>query len=260
MKKDFPLTKIGTGIALSDFEDNQVLSPKFINQLVEEYEFIVLKNFLPNINEAHQFAASMGELVENKKREDSNKLVLDGSKAGIEVLQGKGRLPLHCDGLMMNEKVRLVFIYCIDCNLETGGRTYLSSNTSVWPEIPSEIKDVIINNGIEVYPCDAYYLKNEPVYHKFSGIQEVDGKQYLNGGLHYHPEEKPSWKVRFAGIDEDLSYEYFNKLEALFEDKKRTYFHDWAPGDLLIIDNVKSMHGREAYTGMRNLIQFQVRA
>lgn len=260
MKKTYPLTPFGNGIQLSEFTENDKITPAFVNDLIEKYQFVVFKHFLPTVENVQAWFAEFGELVENKKRVNNNALVLDGSKEQKEVLGGKGRMPLHCDGLLMNESVKLVCIYCVDSKVESGGRTYVSNNEEVWNRLPEEIKQVAVINGVEIMPCDtSYYLKNEPVWYKFSGVQERNGKQYLNAGLHYHPNEPSSWKIRFSNLSEETSYQYFNEIERIAEDESLTYYHQWEPCDLLLIDNVSAMHGREAFTGMRKLVQFQVR-
>ena len=65
--------------------------------------------------------------------------------------------------------------------------------------------------------------------------------------------------MRFCNIDEELSYQYFEKLEEILEHPDYTYYHDWEIGDLILFDNYYVMHGREAYEGERSLIQMQVK-
>ena len=77
--------------------------------------------------------------------------------------------------------------------------------------------------------------------------------------MHYHPEETPSYKIRIKGLSPETSYEYYNTMESLFHDEALIYYHNWEQGDLLLMDNVKTMHGREAFDGKRSIAQFQIR-
>jgi hypothetical protein len=67
MKKTYPLTPFGNGIQLSDFAENDTVSPAFVNDLIEKYQFVVFKHFLPNVEKVQAWFAEFGELVENKK-------------------------------------------------------------------------------------------------------------------------------------------------------------------------------------------------
>jgi (5R)-carbapenem-3-carboxylate synthase len=109
-------------------------------------------------------------------------------------------------------------------------------------------------------PCDtSYYLKNEPKWYHFPGTQCRGVKEYINGGLHYHHDERPSYKIRIADIPEETSYDYYNIIEKIYHDDSMTYYHHWEAGDLLLMDNVRTMHGRQAFSGKRSIAQFQVR-
>lgn len=258
MKSIYPLTETGKGIKIFPSPED-LPSIQAIEDLIDQYQFVVLKKFNQPLNDLHDWLGQFGELVSNKRRVDENVLILDGSKKE-EVVGGVGRMPLHCDGLLMGETVRLVAIYCLDCNIKWGGRTYISDNEAAWHKIPEKIKALAKNNGIEVMPVDKdYFVKNDSKFYQFSGIQEKNGKTYFNGGMHYHKDEPTSWLVKFQNIDEELSYKYFNQLESIYESNELTYFHEWEAGDLIIMDNIRTMHGREAFEGKRILSQFQIK-
>lgn len=244
---------------ISDIAPDDVFETDQVENWIEEFKFIVFKGFGKDIATVQQWIGRHGELVRNEKRVNDNVLVLDGSDAR-EVLKGKGRMPLHCDGLLMNESIRLVCIYGVDFELEAGGRTCITDNETGWDRIPDRIRSAFAENGIEILPCDtSYYIKNEPEWYRFPGIQSRAGRDYINAGLHYHHDEQPSYRIRLAGIPDETSYEYYNTIESIYCDDSMIYYHDWEPGDLLLMDNVRTMHGREAFEGKRSIIQFQVR-
>ena len=259
MKATQPLTISGIGICIENAENDFFLKNN-IESLLSKHHFIVLKNVNWSTGQLHSFLEQFGELVKNEKRENETMLALDGKRVATEVIRGNGRLPLHRDGLLMNTIVKFVAIMCMDYEVTSGGRTYLSDSGKAWKEFPEEIKNALIKNGIEGMPFDTtYYLKNEAKWHPFTGTFVFNGKTYPNGGLHYHKEERASWAIRIANIEEERSDEYFNEMEKILEDKKYTYYHDWKKGDMILFDNRTVLHGREAFEGERSLIQMQVK-
>jgi len=260
MNTHFPLTESGIGILINDVKNQSFFSKEIIEELLEKHHFIIFQQLNWSIAQLHQFLSQFGELVRNDKRKEETMLTLDGSQHAKEVLRGKGRMPLHRDGLLMNNDVKYVGIYCLDFENLIDGRTYISDSANAYHEYPTEIKNVLKNNGFELLPHDTnYYIKNEPIWYPFSGTISKNNTELPNGGLHFKKNERASYDVRFCKIDEDTSYEYFEQLEKILESPKYTYYHNWQKGDLILFDNYYVMHGREAYSGERNLIQMQVR-
>lgn len=260
MELHFPLTTSGIGVLVSAVNDDHFFEKENIEKLLEQHHFIIFKKLKWSIDELHNFLSNFGELVRNEKRKEETMLNLDGSQHAKEVLRGKGRMPIHRDGLLMNNDVKYVGIYCLSLENLKGGRTYIVDSANAFDEYPAEIKNVLINNGFELMPHDTnYYIKNEAKWYPFPGTITKNNKQLPNGGLHFKKDERASYDVRFCNIDEEKSYEYFETLEKILEHPKYTCFHSWEIGDLILFDNYYVMHGREAYEGERSLIQMQVK-
>ena len=260
MHLQFPLTNSGIGIMATDVESADFFLKGNIEKLLEEYHFIVIKKLDWTTVRLHTFLEQFGELVKNEKRKDETMLTLDGSQHAKEVLRGTGRMPLHRDGLLMNVDVKYVGIYCLHVNELENGRTYISDSANAFKEYPEEIKQTLLDNGLEAMPFDTtYYLKNENKYYHFDGVISKNNKTLPNGGLHFIKDERASYHLRFSNVDEEKSYEYFETLEKILESPTYTYYHTWETGDLILFDNYYVMHGRESYSGERSLIQMQVK-
>ncbi|HVJ91140.1 MAG TPA: TauD/TfdA family dioxygenase, partial [Labilithrix sp.] len=67
-----------------------------------------------------------------------------------------------------------------------------------------------------------------------------------------------SWLVRIPGIEEERSQEIFETLRSVLMSEKYCYYHDWNEGELLLLDNKRTLHGREAFQGQRALANIQV--
>lgn len=253
------LTNSGIGIKLTKNEFEKY-APNAITNLIENHGFIAVEGLQWNKADLQEYFLTLGNLVHNKQRDQETFLELNGKMEAKEVLRGTGRMPLHRDGLMMQDNVKYIGIYCIDINVSEGGRTYISDTLKAWQELPTEIKSTIQENGIEILPLDtSYYLKNEERWYAFEGTISYHGEVTLNGGLGYRLQEKKSYAIRIPNIPEELSSQYYDVIESIFEQPKYTYYHSWQNGDLLLLNNFSTMHGREAYYGNRNIVQIQVR-
>ncbi|MCC6570117.1 MAG: TauD/TfdA family dioxygenase [Chitinophagales bacterium] len=249
----------GIGIRLNATEF-RALTVTEAEQLLAQYQFMVVPGLGWSPAELQAYLEQFGPLVRNQQRDQDTMLTLDGSKVKSEVVRGNGRLPLHRDGLLMNEEVKYVAILCLQFEGVRNGRTYISDNGAAWHAFPQEIKNALTENGIEVLPQDVtYYLKNEAQWYPFPGTLIHRGKTYMNGGLPYHKGERASFIVRIARIGDALSEAYFQTLEQILESPAFTYYHEWSPGDLILFDNRTVLHGREAYEGHRSLVQMQVK-
>lgn len=73
--------------------------------------------------------------------------------------------------------------------------------------------------------------------------------------LRYH-EPWPASKTAFEatlitidGLTEEVSYAICNELNALLHDRRVAYWHAWQRGDMLVSDNVLTMHTRSDFQG-----------
>jgi (5R)-carbapenem-3-carboxylate synthase len=251
-----PLTPSGRGARITDrrFVD---LSVDEIHALVERYQWLAFVGTKLAEEAVLAHLGKFGRLVENDRRK-RGVLKLDGSKRD-EVLLGSGFMPLHRDGALMGTNVALVGIYCVEYrDVTSGGRTFISDIESATKEIPTEWLDLLRERGIEGRPVDAYYVKPSDTWHPIAGFLDVGGKSYLNVGFPYRPGEQASWLVRIPGVDDARCQAIFESMRKVYMDPKYCYYHSWNEGELLLLDNLRTLHGREAFQGQRSLSNIQV--
>jgi (5R)-carbapenem-3-carboxylate synthase len=170
-------------------------------------------------------------------------------------------MPLHRDGALMGNTIDLVGIFCVEYKDVTGGgRTFVSDVENACKEVPPEILEIVRERGIEGRPVDRYYTKASDQWHRIAGFAEVGGKSYLNVGFPYRPGEKASWMLRIPGVDDDRCQQMFETMRAILMSETYCYYHEWDEGDLLLLDNRRLLHGREAFRGQRALANLQVLA
>jgi alpha-ketoglutarate-dependent taurine dioxygenase len=250
-----PHTQSGRGATIADrsFLD---FSVQELEDLVDTYQWLVFKRHPLSVSDVSGHLGRFGRLVQNDRRQDGV-LKLDGSQKE-EVLLGEGFMPLHRDGPLMGNDIALVGICCVEYTNVTGGRTFISDIASALKEVPTPMLDVIREKGIEARPVDSYYLKPSDAWHAIPGFIEVGGVDYLNVIFPYKPGEKSSWLVRIPSVPEEIFETIIETLRAVILSEKYCYYHEWSEGELLLFDNRRTLHGREAFHGQRSLINIQV--
>ncbi len=256
-----PLTESGRGALINDRKMTD-FSKQEIDDLLAQYYYLVFTNNPVQVEEAEDFMCQFGKLTQNDRRKGAV-LNIDASKRDDgEVLLGEGFLPLHRDGSLMGLNVLRVAIVCQDYkNVVEGGRTFVADAESALKEVPQEYLDILREKGIEGKPVDSYYTASSDQWHPIQGFIEVDGKEFLNIGFPSPKGEKPSWLLRIPGEPQEKCDEIFEVLEKVVMDEKYCYYHDWQEGDVILFDNQRTLHGREAFkldNGKRALANIQV--
>lgn len=252
-----PHTQSGRGATIADrsFLD---FSVEELEELIDTYQWLVFKRHPLSVSDVRSHLGQFGRLVHNDRRQDGV-LKLDGSQKA-EVLLGEGFMPLHRDGPLMGNNIALVGICCVEYQNVTGGRTFISDIASAVKEVPTPILQLIREKGIEAKPVDSYYLKPSDRWHPIPGFLDVGGASYLNVVFPYASGEKPSWLVRMPGVADERFQAIVEMLRAAIVSEKYCYHHEWNEGELLLFDNRRTLHGREAFQGQRSLVNIQVLA
>jgi len=260
LELDTPLTDSGAGRAVS--ESSFLSGPDAGARLREgltRYKFLVLRGIGKAPEDAMRVLRLLGELVQHEKREEGV-LNLDGSKDEAEVLRGQEYMPLHKDGLLMGIQVAYVGIFCARFRGVANGRTLLCDAQSAIAQLPDGLLDTLERRGIEARAVDTdYYLEGGASWYPLPAVVRRASGPSLNLGLPYAEGARPSWLVRVAGVDSEVSTRALAALEDVLMSERFLYRHEWAEGDLLLFDNHRMLHGREAYTGDRVLANLQVR-
>lgn len=250
-----PHTPSGRGATIADrsFLDFSVSE---LTELLDVYRWLVFTGHPLSVLDVSEHLGKFGRLVRNDRRKDGV-LELDGSRKE-EVLLGEGFLPLHRDGPLMGNDIALVGICCVQHQHVTGGRTFISDIAGAMHDVPDRVLDVIREHGIEAKPVDKYYTKPSDTWHPIPGFIHVGGMSYLNVVFPYAAGDKPSWLIRIPGVSEQRFQAIIETLRAAIMSERYCYHHVWSEGELLLFDNRRTLHGREAFHGRRALVNLQV--
>ncbi|MFD5797544.1 TauD/TfdA dioxygenase family protein [Streptomyces diastatochromogenes] len=193
---------------------------------------------------------SLGDTVDHKFGEGGADLLkLNASHDEGKVVTGRGPLPVHTDGLLVGERVDLIILYAAEFSDAPGsGETYISDQLTAWAEMPEHLRRVLDEYEIEYLVTERGYFPTVPEdWYAIPVTRDYGRVKSLNLATAFPPDVTPrSWEVRVKGMDPELSDRFFTELDAFLRSERYAYTHRWQVGDLLIIDNQRTLHGRTA--------------
>ena len=207
----------------------------------------------------------LGATVEHRFGEGRADLLrLNASAAEDKVVTGRGALPLHTDGLLVGQRPDLIVLYAeAFADLPGFGETIVCDQLSALAEMPPDLHEVVTASGLEYLVTDRRYFPTVPEdWYEIPATRDLesDGRRSLTLTLPFPPEEKAGWQVRVKGAAEAASAAFFARLGEYLHQPRYLYQHRWNVGDLLVIDNRRTLHGRTAIgpDGVRMLLRGQL--
>lgn len=207
---------------------------------------------------------SFGDTVDHKFGEGKADLLkLNASRDKGKVVTGRGPLPLHTDGLLVGERVDLIILYAAEFSDVPGsGETYVSDQLTAWREMPEHLRRVLDERELEYLVAERGYFPSAPEgWHTIPTVRDYGRVRSLNLTTAFPDDaEQRSWDVRVKGMDQAESDRFFAELDVFLRSERYVYTHRWQVGDLLVIDNQRTLHGRTAISeeGTRVLFRGQL--
>lgn len=260
---DKPLTGSGLGVHLPDETPLTAL-----RQAVLENGVTLLRNVHFDENSFRRFVDSLGDKVsysdDNAKvgYGFSDILKLNGTHDKEKVVTGRGSLPLHTDGILLGTQVDLIILYADDVkDIDEDGATVVCDQLAAWNDMPESLRQPLLDGRLEYKAFERGYFATVPEgWYPISTFRDYGRVRSLNLALPFDGQAKASWDVRVPGLTDEASKAWFTALEQHLTAAPYLYSHRWRTGDLLIIDNQRTLHGRHglrAHT-CRKLLRGQV--
>lgn len=210
-----------------------------------------------------RFVHDLGDTVDHKFGEGrADLLQLNASAEDGKVVTGRGPLPLHTDGLLVGERTDLIVLYASQFADRPGsGETTVCDQLSAWLEMPDDLREVVEHTGLEYLVEERGYFPTVPAgWYEIPTVRDYGRVRSLNLTLRFPPGVARGWQVRVKGADEATSERFFARLGEFLHRPRYLYQHSWRVGDLLVIDNQRTLHGRTAISdeGVRLLLRGQV--
>ncbi|KAI0440046.1 pyoverdine/dityrosine biosynthesis protein [Xylaria telfairii] len=255
-----PAAGAGT-LTLGDVEAEKV------RQLAEQTSPVILRNFSGTtdrenfIKKAHDLGTPVGWkfglLLEVKDRGVDTR--------GLNNVLSEEWMPFHYDGLFKvkkhikedgteeNESIppRFQFFTAVTPSPKNTGFTLFTSSTVLFKNLPRDLPLEYLRKlrwTVSTQSFDQTTIRGLPLV--------VNHPQTGMPCLRYH-EPWPQSKTRFdpttvtiENVSDGWSSDSICEvLDSLLHDRRITYYHTWEKGDLLVSDNILSMHTRSDFTG-----------
>lgn len=230
------------------------LSPEKIRWMLMKKGFVLVKGVDYDKDGIKKLVNSYGKMIEYVGEKANigfgykDIQEIDGEEGKINT--GRGELALHSDGGILGTRVDLVFLYGAEVkNVKYQGSTGICDHVQACKEMPFSLRRVLEEEIFEIkvieqnyyggaIPKDWYHI---PVFVDLGWTKKM---------LILFPFEENSekgWEVRMKGFSEVENINFFKELKAFMTQPRYYYKHYWNTGDLLIFDNRKVLHAREAF-------------
>lgn len=236
---------------------------------------VLVRGYPPGVATFNAFAKKLCAV--SVFNESPNRLVLDGANNIQSVNLGTEPFPLHPELSREPWKPDICFFHCIDAPRH-GGETTYCDGVELVRRLPAEVRDILQNRSL-------LYVQPGPpaILHYWLGTSEPDDSVLANPPAHcpYHFQRVGRSIIRYFSrpalhktmLSDELAFGNFLLFARqylhldsipLFEDGSVipdwivdaisaaadpiTFDANWQPGDILILDNSRFMHGRNAIT------------
>ncbi|MFJ7768054.1 TauD/TfdA family dioxygenase [Streptomyces sp. NPDC097107] len=242
--------------------------PGTVRELALESGVAVVKDQAFTEEEFRAFVSGLGDKVSYDDDDDSvgygftDILHLDGTREEGKVITGRGGLPLHTDGVLLGTQVDLIVLYAAEARVQQDGATLVCDQITAWRELPDHLREVLDRGHLEYMATERGYFTNVPEgWYRIPTFRDYGRVTSLNLALPFQADEAlASWNVRVPDVPAEESEQFFADLRAHLLSDRYLHEHRWSEGDLVVIDNQRTLHGRRglADSASRKLLRGQV--
>jgi len=223
-----------------DFKTNHNLT-----DLVYKHGLVKINNHnIITKNDFINFAESIGEILEWEFGL-VNELIVDANAKNY--LYSNEHVPFHWDGAFYKEPGILLF-HCIKApDLNSGGETLFTDTTAIYNKY-----NTFKQNVVKSWENISIKYKTDKITH-YGGefVKKLINKHPVNNNyiLRYAEEvtsEKNPVSCEISGIDKIYINKFIEELKAVIYNDHYCYTHIWENNDILLVDNHRMIHGRNA--------------
>ena len=217
---------------------------------LDEEQFKVLVHCLGNPVQ-HRYKTGQADLMK-----------LDATREKGKVVVGRGPLPLHTDGILLGKYPDLIILYASEFADKPGsGETMICDQLTAWKEMPPRLRDILATKSFEyLIEEKGHYEGARTGWYPIPTVRDLGRVCSLNLAMQFDPGVERSWSLRVADVSAAESDAILAELNNFLMQSRYTYQHRWNVGDLVVIDNQRTLHGRTAISedGVRVLFRGQV--
>lgn len=249
----------GAVLRAGEFGDLRDIPPPELGRLTVESKVLVLRGFpLLDKDELVEYCRAWGEILTWKFGAVLDLVIQEDPR---NYLFGRGDVPFHWDGAFAATTPRFFLFQCVRAPVPgNGGETVFCDTTAVVSDTDAQRRarweSVTITyrtDKVEHYGGQV----TEPLLatHPVTGApvlryaEPLDPRQYLN----------PLF-LTVSGIPPHEAGELIGDLRDRLHCPEYCYHHQWRDGDIVVVDNLALLHGRNAFLGdaSRHLQRIQI--
>jgi (5R)-carbapenem-3-carboxylate synthase len=246
-------TGFGLSMKTNHFEN---LSVQNVKGLLKTKGFIIVKDIdltrdkLLKITEQH---GTLLEYLNEKKKVNygNSKYIFDVDGSQNKRVRGRGELPIHADGGLLQTKVDQIFLYAHEIeNMKFQGGTGIIDHKLAIDEMPIHLKRILEEEKFQTLGLEEPYYSNltDDDWYDIPVFTDLGWCRKMLIYFNYEKSNEASWKTRIKGFSDTETNQFFQELKKFLLNYQRyCYLHFWEKKDLLIMDNRRVIHYREPF-------------
>ena len=215
----------------------------------DKYQVLLIRDQNISIDDQRRFVKVFGEIQPPRTRQGERlnpdvmyvaNVVVDGEKGDLP----DGEMQFHADQCYFEVPARGAILYAIEVPSK-GGNTLFASTYRAYETLPGDLRKRIAGRSA-VFTYDAY---GNPYKRKALDLSKVP--HFTHPMVIAHPATKrPALFVNrlmtdsIVGMSREESESLLKRLFAHLEQPENIYEHVWRPGDVVIWDNLSTLHAR----------------
>lgn len=229
-------------------------SSEHMKSLLRKKGFVIVSGLNYEEDNFRELISSYGKIVEyvDKKKnvgygyKDILKLSGDKNK----IVTGRGELPLHADGGLLQTRVDVVFLYAAAIDgFKFQGATTVCDHEMAIKEMPLHLRRILEEETFQSRVLEkGYYVDASPEdWFEVPVFTDLGWVRKVLVYLPFSEGNPPSWESRIVGFSKSETADFFKELRGFLTQPRYYYKHYWKRGDLLILDNRRVLHAREPF-------------
>lgn len=237
---------------------------KAILRHLKDARFIVVKKLKLDEDSYQALVRQLGEPVPHKFLTGTSSLMkLPATRDKGHVVLGRGMLPFHTDGIFVGHRPDVLSLYAAEFSDVPGsGETVAVDQVRAVEELPPHLREGLQGRTLEYQIVEEGHLNKSQEDEWFSVplMTQERGRDCLGVSMPFPDGAERSWNTRVQGASPEESRALLGELDDFLSQKRYCYSHRWEVGDMLILDNYRTLHGRTAIgeDGQRCLWRGQV--
>ena len=234
----------------------------------KKYGIVIINNFKLSPNKIKKFT---DKFTLRYSSDASRREIWFNDKIIRSVDSGFHEIPLHSESSFSNTCPEIIWFYGVKINSKKNTPTTICDGIKIWEDLPLIFKEQLLTDPLvfkvrakltqikKKIPSKKWYIESigmrKPILNYKKSLLDFEYIKYAINLNKYHnkisfcnhilsiPDEDQIINAKFLS-NKKISKKFLNLIKKLTS--KYTYDHNWKKNQLIMIDNMRFMHGRRA--------------